>query len=126
METGSHDPARDMGRPWTRLDSDGTFTETDRGDWVTLPDGGIVPPKLAGRTTGWDGDRDSSEPLKAATARKAMADAVTKYHVAKGRVEAMAAAGFGDMVAETLAVMVAAEAMAAAWQDYSDATGGAA
>lgn len=103
MEIGTHDPAN---MP------DG---------WVTLPGGGIVPPALAARVTGWGGDRDSTDIPKITEARTAMAEAVTAYHVAYGHMLADGA----DMVASMVAVIAKADAMAEAWHKFTEVTGGA-
>lgn len=125
MEMGTHDygDAANVGRPRTPEDDAAMRGEVPEG-WVRLPEGGILPAKLAERVIGWGDDRDPKGPLRVARVRREMAQAVTEYHVAKGRLEARTAAGFGDLIAETMNVLSRAEGMAVAWQAYSDATGG--
>lgn len=87
--------------------------------WVTLPGGGIVPANRA-RETGWGDDRDAVNTARIEAARQAMADAVTAYHVAYGKLTV--AEIFGDMGEAMVGVIAKAEAVVKAWAEFEEAT----
>lgn len=85
--------------------------------WVTLDGGGVVPASSA-RPTGWGDDRDAVNAARITAARADMAEAVQAYR----RVTLALFNPIGDKVTHVMDAVRAADAMAKAWDTYTEAT----